>query len=146
MNRKILIASLILMAIVATSFIGTVMARPLYKVISVEKAQRMIFSEADHDLVVIDLRGEGSYDSEHIPGAINVPVTGMPADWTGFEAWMATEGQNYLEEHRIIVHCVMGRRSLDAAQKLIDAGFKKVDTIEGGFNAWLDAGYPTEGT
>jgi len=74
MNKKSLMISLMLIVIFSTSFMGAVLARPFYEVISVEKAHRMVFSKGHHDLVVIDIRPTFAYESEHIPGAINVPV------------------------------------------------------------------------
>ena len=124
MNKKILLVSLLLtMSILTTSF-GLVLARPFYKVISIEKTYSMIFIETHHDLLVIDVRPPTdvpvvSYDLGHIPGAINIP---MGPD---LMTWIAGEGQNHLND-KIIVNCWLGVLSPNAAQMLIDEGFKKV--------------------
>ena len=136
MNKKILMSTVVLLvvAMLATS-IGAVLARPFYQDISVEKANRMIFSKGHHDLVVIDIRPVFMYTGGHIPGAINEPSLTLPA-------WIAGAGQSYLN-NKIIVHCYLGFTSPDAADLLIEAGFKKVYNMEGGFKAWSDAEYPT---
>jgi thiosulfate sulfurtransferase len=140
MNKKISIVSFILIVIFSTSFSG-VMARPFFKIRSIEKTYNMIFVETHDDLLLIDVRPPTgvpviSYDLGHIPGAINVPIDAL-------NVWIAGDGQNHLND-KIIVNCWLGFLSPDVAQILIDAGFKKVYSLEGGFAAWLAAGYPTE--
>ncbi len=41
-------------------------------------------------------------------------------------------------------HCVMGIRSAQAGQKLLDADFTTVYNLHGGIQAWKEAGYTTE--
>ena len=149
MNKKLLgfaLASLAV-AIMAAS-IGAVLARPFYMDMTVEKAARMVLSEGHHDLVVIDLRPSSMFASAHIPDAINVPVIELTAGppilhWDVLNAWIEVKGQNHLND-KIIIHCLAGLASPTGAQNLIDAGFKKVYSIDGGFIAWAGAGYPTE--
>jgi len=134
-------------AMLVTS-IGTVLARPFYMDMSVEKAARRVLSDGHHDLVVIDLRPTFMFTSARILGAINVPVielTGGPPvlHWDVLDAWTESEGQSHLND-KIIIHCLAGLASPTGAQILIDAGFKKVYSMDGGFNACIAAGYPTE--
>lgn len=43
----------------------------------------------------------------------------------------------------IVIHCVSGSRSLNACQKLLTASYNlDISTLEGGINAWKDAGFP----
>jgi rhodanese-related sulfurtransferase len=149
LNKKALVIFVVLMAVVmlATSLLGTVLARPFYKDISVEKASRLILSEGHHDLIVLDLRPAFMYAAEHIPRARNVPVIelngGVILHWDVLEAWIeSAEGQSHLND-KIIIHCLAGLASPTGAQNLVDAGFKKVNSMDGGFNAWDAAGYPT---
>jgi rhodanese-related sulfurtransferase len=151
LNRKVLVISVALMAVaMLATLLGTVLARPFYKDISVEKASRLILSEDHPDLVVLDLRPAFMYATGHIPGAVNVPVIeltgGTPPvilHWDVLEAWIeSAEGQSHLND-KIIIHCLAGLASPTGAQNLIDAGFKKVYSMEGGFDAWAAAGYPT---
>jgi rhodanese-related sulfurtransferase len=151
MNKKITITSILLISIFVTSLVGIVLAIPFYKDISVEKASRLILSKGHHDLVVIDLRPEFLYLAGHIPGAINVPVLEFIAEdpwvilhWDILDAWMeSTEGQSHLND-KIIIQCYSGLASPIGAQNLIDEGFKKVNSMLGGFMAWVDSGYPIE--
>ena len=151
MNKKITVASILIISILATSMAGTVLARPFYKDITLEKASRLVLLKGHHDIVVIDLRPVSMYIAGHAPGAINVPVIeitgGTPpviVHWDVLETWMeSTEGQSHLND-KIIIYCLAGLASPEGAQYLIDEGFKKVNSMEGGFNAWVTSGYPIE--
>src|SRR5262245_10917188 len=44
---------------------------------------------------------------------------------------------------KLVLHCVMGMRSAQAWQKLLDSGFTTVYNFRGGVQAWKDAGYAT---
>jgi len=136
--------------VMLASSIGTVLARPFYMGISVEKAAKMALSKGHHDLVVIDLRPSFMFASAHVPGAINIPVIeltgGAPPivlHWDILDSWIGGEGQNYLND-KIIIYCLAGLASPTGAQSLVDEGFKKVYSMDGGFTAWVGAGYPTE--
>jgi 3-mercaptopyruvate sulfurtransferase SseA len=43
----------------------------------------------------------------------------------------------------VVLHCVMGMRSAQAGQKLLDAGVTTVYNFRGGVQAWKEAGYAT---
>ena len=137
MNRKLVGTAVVLMAaaMLATS-IGGALARPFYKDISIDKTYSMIFIEDHPELLVIDIRPTAMYAAGHIPGAI-------PVFFQTMSTWIAGEGQNHLND-KLIVHCVAGVLSPTYAQMLIDAGFKKIYSMDGGYNAWVAAGYPTE--
>ena len=146
MNKKnlvTLINSIILVSILTVSFTGTVIASP-YLNINVQRVRRMVLRNCSSNLVILDLRSESMYMSGHIPGAINVPVLPPPPDWTVLENWInSDEGQSHLND-KIIVHCLAGLASPSAANMLETAGFTRVYNMEGGFNAWIAAGYNIE--
>jgi rhodanese-related sulfurtransferase len=104
----------------------------------------MVLGRYHHNLVIIDLRPTSFFKNGHVPGAINVPVLPPPADWSVLTAWInSPEGQSHLND-KIIIHCIAGMASPTGAQMLKDAGFRRVYNMEGGFNAWMAAGYPIE--
>ncbi len=45
---------------------------------------------------------------------------------------------------RVILHCASGGRSALVAATLKGMGYERVAHLDGGFNAWKDAGKPTE--
>ncbi len=84
---------------------------------------------------LIDVRMPTEYREVHALGAVNVPLDGLDA-----KAVIDSAGSH--GEKPIYVICKSGNRSSKAAQKFLDAGFQQVVNVEGGTNAWVDAGLP----
>lgn len=85
------------------------------------------------DAVVIDVRDQGEYAAGHILNAKSFPEK------------VFADRKNELEKLKsapIIVSCDTGQRAGGAAQKLREMGFTEVYTLQGGLNAWRDAGLP----
>ena len=102
--------------------------------IDVGSAYNMITGGAYPDLVVLDVRSKGEYDSGHIYGATLIPVA------------VLQQRIGELASHtndEIIVYCQSGGRSATASDILDSNGFTKVYNMLGGLSAWKSAGYPT---
>jgi rhodanese-related sulfurtransferase len=84
-------------------------------------------------LVLLDVRETGEYASEHIPDALLCPLSTLDPSSIEFQV-----------ERKIVLYCQSGRRSIQAAQKLLESGFIDVTHLEGGLNAWKEAGYATQ--
>ena len=84
------------------------------------------------EAVLIDVRETGEHQSEYIEGARNLPLSSVTLDAT------------HLPEHKgkkLVVHCLSGGRSAMACQKLVGDGASiDVWDLEGGINAWKNAG------
>ena len=101
-----------------------------YHRISPEEAKQQIDTEPD--LVLLDVRTPAEYQERHIPGARLVPnetitdqlIAGVPV------------------EAKIIVYCRTGRRSEDAAKKLLAMGYQQVYDMAGGIVKWPYATEP----
>ncbi len=80
---------------------------------------------------VVDVRSpdEVTGDLGHVPGADLVPLDELGAQ---MERWDKDE--------RLVIMCRSGRRSKSACDELAAAGFTAVHNLEGGMEAWLDAG------
>jgi len=83
---------------------------------------------------LIDVREPSEYAVEHIPDARLLPLSTFDPARVPQEAGK-----------KVVLHCVMGMRSAQAGQKLLDAGFTTVYNFRGGVQAWKDAGYTTIG-
>ncbi len=97
---------------------------------------------ATGDVVLVDIRDAHELDTEgRIPGSIHIP--------RGMLEFRADPSTPYHQEpldpsRRVILHCASGGRSALAAATLKEMGYERVAHLDGGFNAWKDAGKPTE--
>jgi len=104
-----------------------------YTNVNVDTAYNMITNGSFPDLVVLDVRSQGEYDSGHIYGAVWIPHLELEAR-TGELAGH--------EDHEIIVYCEAGVRSAVASEILDAHNFSKVYNVLGGISEWESAGYP----
>ena len=88
--------------------------------------------------VVLDVRSPEEYAAGHVPGAVNVPVTGKGS--AGFDKTVAAIDR----ERPVLVHCRSGVRSAKAVEKMRAMGFAHLAEFPGGWVAWEGAGKPTE--
>ncbi len=95
-----------------------------YRQITVAEAVTLM--ETEQNYIILDVRRPDEYAAGHIPGAINVPNESI-----GTEPIAALPDKDRL----ILVYCRSGRRSKQAAAKLVAQGY--TDIVEfGGINDW----------
>ena len=70
------------------------------------------------DAVLIDVREVDEFRAGHIPGAINVPLSGI-------------DTISIPKDKQIFVYCLRGTRSSQAARKMKKMGYTKVKSIGG---------------
>ena len=83
------------------------------------------------EIVLVDVREPVEYAGERIPGAISRPLSQFDP-----QGLSAPAGQ------MVVLYCQSGRRSQQAAQRLLAAGWPEVGQMDGGIIAWKRAGYP----
>jgi rhodanese-related sulfurtransferase len=81
-----------------------------------------------NEVTLIDVREQSEYNSEHIEGAILVPLSTI------------THDKLPSNTKDIILYCQSGKRSQQATQQLSTAGLN-IRQLEGGINAWKQKGY-----
>ena len=81
--------------------------------------------------VLIDVREPGEFEAERIPGALLFPLSGFDP------ACLPIGGAK-----RIVFQCGTGRRSAQAAQRLLEAGTDEASHLAGGIRAWKALGLP----
>ena len=81
--------------------------------------------------VVLDVRTPAEYAAGHLPGAVNIDV--QAADFT-------SRIQALDKKAAYAVYCHSGRRSAIASAQMTDAGFSQVVDLDGGIQAWQQAG------
>lgn len=90
-----------------------------YKTIDSNVAMELI----NNDAIVIDVRESNEYDTGHIEGSINIPVSNISSI-------------NYDKDTNIILYCASGMRSANAAKELINLGYTNVYNLDGGLINW----------
>jgi rhodanese-related sulfurtransferase len=100
-----------------------------YVDVSVEQAKGMIDSAPD--IIVLDVRTENEYEAGHIAGAGLVPLSELEQRTGELD-----------KDDALLVYCKSGTKSVEASNILIQHEFESVYNMEGGINAWVNAGYP----
>lgn len=85
--------------------------------------------------VLIDVREADEFSAGHIPGAVHMS-RGM------LEFRMSANPELAARDIAIVLYCKTSGRAALAAAALHDMGYLKVQSIAGGFDAWLAAGLP----
>ena len=96
------------------------------------EAAETLMREAD---AVIDVREPDEYQSGHIPGAINIP-RGL------LEFRLSNSPELAARDLDVMLYCKTSGRAALAARSLADMGYLQVRSIEGGYDAWHEAGKP----
>lgn len=107
--------------------------------------------------VYVDVRSEPEFLAGHPKGAVNVPLLHAgPAGMTPNPDFLSVMQGAFAKDAKLVVGCKAGRRSLRAAEELLDAGFTDVIDQRAGFEGargpfgnttepgWEPAGLPTE--
>jgi thiosulfate sulfurtransferase len=85
---------------------------------------------------LIDVRGAKAFDGDdgHIPNARSISITELASSFEDLHAF---------KEKEIVTICPGGGMSLIAVEIMVEAGFKDVKSLTGGFDLWVKSGYPT---
>lgn len=94
-----------------------------YKKITSDEAKNIMLTEKP---IVVDVRSSEEYNEGHIPNAISVPLETI-------ENEAETKLKN--KDDLILVYCRSGRRSREAALRLIEKGYTNVIDF-GGIQDW----------
>jgi len=87
-------------------------------------------------LNLIDVRTPAEFDGVHVPGACSLPL-----DTLDCAAALAEHNRNSAP---IYILCHSGVRAKKAAEKFAAVGFDDCVVVEGGTQAWAEAGFPVE--
>ncbi len=95
--------------------------------------------DAGEPTLIVEALPAHYYDAEHIPGAINIPHD---------EIRLLAASALPDKDATIVVYCASTQcqNSSIAARILAAAGYRNVMEFVEGKQAWLEAGYPLEGT
>lgn len=85
----------------------------------------------DTQAIVLDVRASGEFETGHLPGARNIALAELERRMTELP-----------EGRPVIVCCNSGMSSAKAAAALRKSGRQEVFNLDGGLNAWRQAGLP----
>jgi len=91
--------------------------------------------DAGEKLVLIDVREESEWARGHLPGAIHLGKGVIERD---IEQGLPDAGT------KVVLYCGGGFRSALAADNLQKMGYTNVESMDGGWKGWLEAGFPTQ--
>ena len=102
--------------------------------VSLDELRARLASRAN-DFVLLDVRERAAFDTDHIPGARNVP-----------RGQLELVVDKVLPDPtlRIVTVCEYGRISTLAAATLRELGFGRASALDGGMKLWREADYPLE--
>ena len=89
----------------------------------------------DPALIVLDVRTAEEYSAGHVPGAVNIPYTHLPARISELPG---------AADKDIVVYCVTGVRAERAATRFKENGFKRLLHLDGDMKQWEAQSRPIE--
>ena len=99
------------------------------KLKSVDKAEFAVVL-GDSSVVLLDVRTPQEFAQGHIEGAINIDVKDS--------LFISNVQRQVAPGSRVAVYCRSGRRSMSAAQQMVEKGYDVVN-LKGGFLAWEES-------
>jgi rhodanese-related sulfurtransferase len=87
----------------------------------------------DTSMVILDVRTPEEYAAGHVPGAINIPYTHLPARLSEIPD---------AGDKEIVLYCATGVRSERAAERMREQGYTRLLHLDGDMKAWDEKNRP----
>jgi len=107
-------------------------ARSRVKETNVADVKRRL--DGGEKFTLVDVREESEWARGHLPGAVYMGRGVIERD---IEQKVPDAGA------KLVLYCGGGFRSVLVAENLQKMGYKDVESMDGGWKGWLDAGLPT---
>jgi rhodanese-related sulfurtransferase len=91
-------------------------------------------TEAGEKFLLVDVREDNEWANGHLPGAVHLGKGIIERD---------IEQQVPDTNSKVILYCGGGFRSALVADNLQKMGYTNVESMDGGWKGWLEAGLPT---
>jgi rhodanese-related sulfurtransferase len=85
------------------------------------------------DTLIIDIRAAADYKKGHIKGAKNVQLSDFASSIKSYSEY---------RNKPILIYCNSGNSTRRAVKLLKNAGYEKINDLEGGIVAWKEANMP----
>ncbi len=103
--------------------------KPLEKMENISAAELKKYAEQD-SIQILDVRAQSEFDEGHLAGAHHIHL-----------GYIADRLDTISRDKRIVVQCESGSRSGIGTSLLLSKGIKNVVNLNGGINAWEQAGF-----
>ncbi|MFZ2055169.1 MAG: rhodanese-like domain-containing protein [Candidatus Aminicenantales bacterium] len=99
-------------------------------------------------VVFIDSRSRGDFAAGHIPGALSVPVAELKGKGDAASDGALSAALSFPEDQVLVVYCEGGdcQTSINLARLIHERGFTDIRILSGGWEEWIAAGLPEEGS
>lgn len=91
--------------------------------------------QKDASMIVLDVRTPEEFAAGHVPGAINIPYTHLPARLSELK----DPG-----DKDIVLYCATGVRAERAAGRMREQGYTRLLHLDGDMRAWDEKNRPKE--
>ena len=81
----------------------------------------------DASLLILDVRTPAEFAAGHVPGAINIPHSYLPA-----------RSAELASDKDVVIYCATGVRSELAASRLRENGFTRLLHLDGDMTGWVE--------
>lgn len=130
MNTPALIRSVVLGALLVAAPVRAEETARIAQGALLERVQKK-----DAAMIILDVRSPEEFAAGHVPGAINVPYTHLPARISSLPSPTGKD---------VVVYCEIGVRAEKAAASLRDNGFTRLMHLDGDMKQWREAKRPTQ--
>lgn len=89
--------------------------------------------QKDASMIILDVRTPEEYAAGHVPGAINIPYTHLPA--------RVAELPDAADKD-IVLYCATGVRTERAAERMREHGYSRLLHLDGDMKAWEEKSRP----
>ena len=90
--------------------------------------------QKDASTIILDVRTPEEFAAGHVPGAVNIPYTHLPARLSD----LTDAG-----DKEIVLYCATGIRAERAAERMREQGYTRLLHLDGDMKAWEEKKRPT---
>lgn len=91
--------------------------------------------QAGNPPMIVDVRSQGEYDRDHVPGAVHIPF---------YSIGSGLNALRFSKQAPVVLYCEHGPRSSIAGFTLLLSGYDQVYALEGHMKGWRNNGFPLE--
>jgi phage shock protein E len=91
--------------------------------------------QKDTSMIILDVRTPEEFAAGHVPGAINIPYTHLPARLSE----LSDAG-----DKDVVLYCATGVRAERAAQRMREQGYTRLLHLDGDMKAWDEKNRPKD--